>query len=298
MKKILSLLMVCFMALTLSAQRAAIMEFKAGVGISQADVDGLCGMFTTGFRPKGYSIIERSQIDRIISEQNMQRSSLTEKQMVRIGQLLNLSCIVIGDINVVMGEYNVDVRVINVESGAVIATAGKSFSGSYGENMRGLAQTLASKIAINQGTTVQPSSQSTSSEYVDLGLPSGTKWKISNERGYFTYDKAMQYFSSRVPTDRQFQELIDLCDWVWTGKGFNVIGPNNELIFLPACGIRDNGVVDYIDVAAVYLTSTISNLRYNNQENIIVLPILKQKYNELEAYGRYNNGAYSVRLVK
>lgn len=159
MKKILSLLMVCLVALTLSAQRAAVMEFKAGVGVSQSDVDGLCGMFTTGFRPAGYTIIERSQIDRIISEQNMQRSSLTESQMVRIGKLLNLSCIVIGDVNVVMGEYNVDVRVINVESGVVIATAGKAMTGSYGENMRSLAQTLAGKIAIKAGQTVSaPSS--------------------------------------------------------------------------------------------------------------------------------------------
>ncbi|MCQ2266038.1 MAG: hypothetical protein MJZ46_08400, partial [Bacteroidales bacterium] len=92
--------------------------------------------------------------DRVISEQNMQRSKLTESQMVRIGKLLNLSCIVIGDVNVVMSEYNVDVRVINVESGVVIATAGKAFTGSYGENMRTLAQTLAGKIAIKPGQTV------------------------------------------------------------------------------------------------------------------------------------------------
>ena len=160
MKKLLSLMVLCLMALTMTAQRAAVLEFKAGVGVSQADVDGLCGMFTTGFRPAGYTIIERSQIDRIISEQNMQRSNLTESQMIRIGELLNLSCIVIGDVNVVMGEYNVDVRVINVESGVVIATAGKAFTGSYGENMRTLAQTLAGKIAIKPAPTpTQPVSR-------------------------------------------------------------------------------------------------------------------------------------------
>lgn len=258
MKKILSLLMVCFMALTLSAQRAAVMEFKAGVGVSQADVDGLCGMFTTGFRPAGYTIIERSQIDRIISEQNMQRSNLTESQMVRIGKLLNLSCIVIGDVNVVMHEYNVDVRVINVESGVVVATAGKAFTGSYGENMRTLAQTLAGKIAINQGTTIQPSSQSTSSEYVDLGLPSGTKWKSSNEKGgLFTYEKAMQYFGDKMPTIEQYEELKDLCDWTWTGSGFKVTGPNNKSIVLPITGCRDcHGNVKFATSWGFYWSSS------------------------------------------
>ena len=155
MKKFFLLLMVCLMALPLFAQRVAVMEFKAGVGVSQADVDGLSGMFSTGFNPAGYTVIERLHIDRIISEQNMQRSNLTESQMVRIGELLNCSCIVIGDVNLVMGEYNVDVRVINVESGNRIAFAGKNFTGSYRENMIKLAQTLAGKIAIKPGQTVQ-----------------------------------------------------------------------------------------------------------------------------------------------
>lgn len=226
MKKILSLLMVCLMAHTIFAQRAAVMEFKAGVGISQADVDGLCGMFTTGFRPAGYTIIERAQIDRIISEQKMQRSSLTESQMIRIGQLLNLSCIVIGDVNVVMGEYNVDVRVVNVESGVVIATAGKSMTSSYGDNMRTLAQTLAEKIAITKAIP---------SGYVDLGLPSGTLWKERNE-GFYTYDQAIATFGSQLPTFVQLWELKTCCQWKRTLLGYKVIGPSGESIFLPALG--------------------------------------------------------------
>ena len=131
------------------------MEFKAGVGISQADVDGLSGIFTTYFRPSGFTMVERTQIDRVISEQGFQRSCLTEAQMVRIGEILNLSMIVIGDINVVAGEYNVDARVVNVESGVIIATDGESFKGSYRDSMKKLAQRLAGQVAIKPGQTVQ-----------------------------------------------------------------------------------------------------------------------------------------------
>lgn len=155
MKKLFSLCMICLLAVSAMAQRAAVMEFKAGVGISQADVDGLSGIFTTYFRPAGYTMIERTQIDRIIDEQQFQRSSLTESQMVRIGELLNLSKIVIGDVNIVMGQYNVDVRVINVESGTIAATEGATFAGSsYREGMKNLATKLASQIAIGAGPTV------------------------------------------------------------------------------------------------------------------------------------------------
>ena len=155
MKKLFSLCMICLLAMSAMAQRAAVMEFKAGVDITQADVDGISGIFTTYFRPAGYTMIERTQIDRIIEEQRLQRSTLTESQMVRVGQLLNLSKIVIGDVNIVMGQYNVDVRVINVESGTIAATEGATFAGSsYRETMKSLAQKLAGQIAIGAGPTV------------------------------------------------------------------------------------------------------------------------------------------------
>lgn len=164
MKRILLFIAMLMMTLGISAQRAAVMEFKAGAGISQADVDGISAIFITYFRPAGYTMVERTQIDRVIEEQGFQRSRLTESQMVRIGQILNVSKIVIGDVNVVMGQYNVDVRVINVESGSIAATEGATFSGSsYRTTMQTLAQKLAGKIAISAGPTVSASSASSSS---------------------------------------------------------------------------------------------------------------------------------------
>ena len=156
MKKLLSFVLMCLMAATMSAQRCAVLEFKAGVGISQADVDGISAIFITYFRPAGYTMVERTQIDKAIDEQGFQRSKMTESQMVRIGQILNVSKIVVGDVNIVMGQYNVDARVINVESGTIAATEGATFaSSSYRTTMQSIAQKLAGKIAITSGGTVQ-----------------------------------------------------------------------------------------------------------------------------------------------
>ena len=163
MKKLFSLCLICLLAVSAMAQRAAVMEFKAGSGISQADVDGISAIFITYFRPSGYTMVERTQIDRVIEEQGFQRSRLTESQMVRIGQILNVSKIVIGDVNNVMDQYNVDVRVINVESGTIAATEGATFSGSsYRASMQSIAQKLASKIAIGVGSSVSAQQQSSS----------------------------------------------------------------------------------------------------------------------------------------
>ena len=161
------------------AQRAAVMEFKAGVGVSQADVDGISAIFITYFRPSGYTMVERTQIDRVIEEQGFQRSRLTESQMVRIGQILNVSKIVVGDVNVVMGQYNVDVRVLNVQSGTIAATEGATFSGtSYRGSMQSIAQKLAGKIAIAAGPTVnaQPSAPSSATPK--------TRTKVESVYGY------------------------------------------------------------------------------------------------------------------
>ena len=102
--------------------------------------------------------------------------------------------------------------------------------------MKNLAQKLAGQIAIGAGpiaggTPVQES------EYVDLGLPSGTLWKSKNEKGtYYTYEEAISQFGDKLPTRDQFAELQAFCTWTWNGKGYVVKGDNGNSIFLPAAG--------------------------------------------------------------
>lgn len=358
--------MLCMMALTIQAQRCAVLEFAAGVGISQSDVDGISAIFLTYFRPAGYTLVERTQIDKIIEEQGFQRSSLTERQMVRIGEILNVSKIVVGDINIVMDQYNVDARVINVESGTVSATEGATFAKgtSYRTGMQNLAQKLAGKIAIKSGGTVQAQqsvgtaqiqqktdskansvpiviydylkvfpndlgtfnaepqtvisrlnqsnkygygtwrlpteeelalmraenvigngtymtrntrtqkgivrlvtdkeNNDTISQYVDLGLPSGTLWKTENEGiDYYSFYEAKQKFSN-LPTYNQWAELKNVCEWRWMGNGFDVVGPNGNYIFLPAPGKRNcDGEICCLGKSGSYWTSSESSNDYS-----------------------------------
>ena len=127
MKKIISFLIVLMMGTSVSAQRIAVLDFNAGTGVSLADVDGISAIFNTYFSPKGYTLVERTSIDRVIDEQNFQRGKMTQLQMVRVGEILNVSNVVIGDVNVVMGQYNIDVRVVNVESGTISAKDGATW---------------------------------------------------------------------------------------------------------------------------------------------------------------------------
>lgn len=78
-----------------------------------------------------------------------------------------------------------------------------------------------------------------SEAYVDLGLPSGTLWKASNESGYYDYYSAIETFGIKLPTTEQFGELISYCTYSWDSerKGANFVSTvNGKSIFLPAAG--------------------------------------------------------------
>lgn len=80
-------------------------------------------------------------------------------------------------------------------------------------------------------------------EYIDLGLPSGTLWAVDYEKEggdiiYLPYDKASQF---DIPTEEQCNELLSLCRWEsiginsYSGK-FDCVGPNGKVITFKSTG--------------------------------------------------------------
>ena len=87
---------------------------------------------------------------------------------------------------------------------------------------------------------------SNQADYVDLGLPSGTKWKDSNENGngtgFYTFDEAVSAFGEKLPTKEQCEELKNNCTWeLQNNGGYKVTGANGNSIVLPAAGFRSCG---------------------------------------------------------
>lgn len=85
----------------------------------------------------------------------------------------------------------------------------------------------------------------TVTDYVDLGLPSGTMWKPANEtggrNGLYTFDEAVSAFGNKLATKEQLEELKDNCTWEWQNNGYKVTGTNGNSIVLPAAGIISCG---------------------------------------------------------
>ena len=93
--------------------------------------------------------------------------------------------------------------------------------------------------------------------YVDLGLPSGTLWKDTNESGFYDYDKAKKTYGRRLPSQEQWAELKNYCKWSWNGCGYQVMGDNGYYISIPAEGyLYCSGDVDDVGISGNYWSSS------------------------------------------
>ena len=87
--------------------------------------------------------------------------------------------------------------------------------------------------------------QKSKTEFVNLGLPSGTEWASEDESdndGFTIYAPYCKAEKMNLPTEEQLKELIDNCVWQvrrsnsGSFEGYIVIGPNGNQIRLFAGG--------------------------------------------------------------
>lgn len=75
-------------------------------------------------------------------------------------------------------------------------------------------------------------------EFVDLGLQSGTLWAKDFEKDgdsilFVPYTQAKRY---NIPTREQWEELVSCCEWGLYGQVFRCTGKNGETLDFPKTG--------------------------------------------------------------
>lgn len=166
-------------------------------------------------------------------------------------------------------------------------------------------------------------------QWVDMGLPSGTKWALvnlgayseSDSGEYFTwgsvYSGAYQSYATtnsvicgninydaatynwgggwRLPTSAQYKELIKHCKWKWTVsngvQGYRVTASNGNSLFFPCAGYIKDGLMEYYGTNGNYWTGTPNT---NKPLNAYYLSF-SDSYREVRQYDR--DRARSVRAV-
>ena len=118
------------------------------------------------------------------------------------------------------------------------------------------------------------------SDYIDLGLPSGSLWGCTSEGKLYDYESANRVFGRNLPTIEEFEELMQYCTWTWSGNGYyKVVGRNGNSIVLPAEGWRnEHGSVTLVGSDGGYWSSTSDGLNKAFYLNFNSTTVRKQSY--------------------
>ena len=129
MKKIFLLLIVLtFTAFNINAQtlKVAILDFENISGIIKYDGLGkaMSSMLITDIEanvsPKRLQLVERAQIQKILKEQNFQKTTSVDKaSTVKAGKILGVKYLLVGDIYILNDALIINARLIDAESGDI-----------------------------------------------------------------------------------------------------------------------------------------------------------------------------------
>ena len=163
MKKNFLLLSSLLCVTTIWAQiNLAVMDFQPGSNMPAQNLSGLSDMLINSLHESGhYEIAERSQINYVLREMGVQTGqNLSVAQLTRLGQYLRVDYVFVGTVNFIAtgyssspgyaeGEYNIDVRIVDINTSRIIATAGvvKNAAQTYRSLMPELASQLSIKLS-------------------------------------------------------------------------------------------------------------------------------------------------------
>jgi len=147
MKKVILLAAMCLMALTMNAQKCAVLDFQLGTNVTEEETDAISYNFRTNFYPDNYNVIEIERVNKLIKDLGYDKTGMTKQQLLEVGRKLEAKILVVGTLSKFMDEYSVDVQVIDVSTGTTIASEGNTFQkANYRREVKYIAQTLVHKI--------------------------------------------------------------------------------------------------------------------------------------------------------
>ena len=123
--------------------------------------------------------------------------------------------------------------------------------------------------------------------YIDIGSNiSGTCYDVA---------RAQWGGNWRLPTNAEYQELVDRCTWTWTTykcvPGYKVTGPNGNSIFLPATHYCYGAEIYYRGSDGYYWSGTL------NVSNSFYAYSLRFNSSDRSVYGCYREFGHTVRPV-
>jgi hypothetical protein len=133
----------------------AVLDLDA-MGISKAEAQFLSDRLRTElFETGAFQVVEREKMQEILEEQGFQKTGCTSVECaIEIGQLLNVSEMVAGNIGQIEEVYSISIRIIKVETGAITKTATRDYEGKLSEVLTDVIPGLAAELAREEAQVV------------------------------------------------------------------------------------------------------------------------------------------------
>ena len=145
-------------------------------------------------------------------------------------------------------------------------------------------------------------------EYVDLGLPSGTLWakeyeKDSNEIMYLPYQETKQF---QLPTEEMWKELLESCEWkgLYSSSGLSFsgitfVGPNgNSIKFLSRGYMQYDQITGIPRYGGGYVYFWLDDGEEGNEKKAIYITSGSERKPDIEILKVFTGYKLPVRLVK
>ena len=156
--------------------KIAVLDFQQNGTFDSADVGKIVAEWlTTSLVETGrFDVIERRLLQQIVEEQKMGKSGLVDPGSAsRLGRLLGVKTIVSGTVQSYEGTYEINARLINVETGSIITA--EKITASSTTRLPDLVNRISAKIMRHfplQGYIVQRDSNEV---FIDLGESAGVR---------------------------------------------------------------------------------------------------------------------------
>jgi TolB-like protein len=247
--------------------RIAIIDFDNISGITKYDGLGkamssmLISDIESNVSPKRLQLVERAQISKIMKEQNLQKTASFDKNsVVRMGKLLGVNYLLIGDIYILDNALVINARLTDVTTGDI----------KFSEKQEGkLTEWLSIKSKLAKAVSFSMSMPFTEPIIPDVAIASAVLTTYANaidesDRGSF--EKAETLISTAKEFDPGFKYLDDLQDEVGKLKK-QVVEQGKRIDVLEKSGGRVVGAKTYAELQ-LNLTNNLSS--YEEKKKIFI----------------------------